>query len=184
MEQKLTKYKKKAWFNDAFSRAFNRHLKMALLITLVLCTIDFFGRVSPSLASQKSMNISKVEVQLEPHWQLDEAMHEQYLKKLSSFLVSAPEVAAALDIASDSSPEGDYWHSDMHKYKLQGIFRGGKMFAILERISKSDSRREILQLSVGDAFDGFTVDSISPMGVLALGPSGENLKLALFEPEA
>lgn len=180
----MTKYKIKAWFNGVFGRALNRHLKVALLTTLVLCIIDLVGRVLPSSVSQISMDISKVEVQLEPRWQLDGAMHEQYLKKLSGFLVSATEVAAGSDITSDSGPEGDYWHSDMHKYKLQGIFRGGKMFAVLERISKSDSRREILQLSEGDAFDGFTVDSISPMGILALSPSGEHLKLALFKPEA
>lgn len=184
MVRKVSNGKVKLVLDSAFFKAFDRQPKLILLLTLAFCFYDLFGRVIPNMRALGDLSVSRFAMQSEPRLQLDAATYEHYLERLSKYSVPASDGEPVDQVAASSDPEDDYWYSGLHRFRLQAVFVGSRKFAIMEKISESPPNREVLQLSIGDVFDGYTVDSISSTGIIALGPSGGRLELALFEPKS
>jgi hypothetical protein len=122
---------------------------------------------------------------------LEDALHEGYLKKLSDFVgietnvsdSSIFNIPETLPNALLSQEEG-YWQSNGVSYKLVGIFKKGRTFAVINRIEMSSRDQRTLKVIVGTRFDEFKVVEVSMQFVTFISESGEEVFLRLFDRES
>jgi len=119
---------------------------------------------------------------------LEDALHEGYLKKLSeivgietnvndSSVLTIPETL----LNTSLSQEEGYWQSNGVSYKLVGIFKRERMFAVITRIDVSSREQITVKAIVGTIVDEFEVVDVSMQFVTLKSESGEEIFLRLFD---